>query len=717
MSLALLVTTPAVGDAARLSDRTVTVALEVDRDQARLVSFTLKDRPFVGDITPPAPRADPGHDRIQLEIVALSAGGDGYVQRVDVGPICLLHDPETPPHIEGDTIVVHRDIFLVEVPERAGFDRIEVATFDGDDAAPRRRVLGFHELIADRFTPAGTAARYEDLLFADPKQVQYEASGRTSGAVLWPESFGDSDIYRLYGDAAETSQRINVVIVPDGYTYSQKATMQSHADQLVAYFRSKTPYKEHDRFLNYILVYAYSVEDGPDQCDCSIVRDTAMATAFPDEGFPCGDHENRCLYYGSTCDNTTLSHISQAELRAPAEDTTIVMVNTSRYGGCGGFRAVYAAGHPSATDIALHELGHTLAGLADEYWWGIGCGTSAGGINTSTNATSGAWPEWITDLGPPKEGGQFYSACIYRPQNDCEMRTLGEPFCAVCNQRWGLTIYGHPRVRPTAPVAATTPAAGSTIGINPGGQASFTVTTRMSDDPGVTNTITWRVQGPGFPAPTVIATGSPNLVRTFDTGGTFIVSCEVVADVNFIKPSKNASNRDQVSWTVQVSCLSDLDGDGVGEACDNCPGTPNPAQTDADLDRVGAACDCDDTVAQTHPGATEVNDGRDNQCPGEPGYGLADEIASDAWFPDSGDPSSFCWTAQPSATSYAVARSSSIDFSAGCVSATTTLTCYSDPIAPPEGEAHYYLVRAATPNAGSWGASSAGVQHVFTCGG
>src|SRR6185295_11416575 len=104
----------------------------------------------------------------------------------------------------------------------------------------------------------GGGARYEDLAFASESTPGPPVSLDTTGDVFWPESFGDPDVYTIYGDPAEVPLRINITIVPDGYTYAEKSTMVSHANALVAYLRAKTPYKEHDPFINYILVYAYS---------------------------------------------------------------------------------------------------------------------------------------------------------------------------------------------------------------------------------------------------------------------------------------------------------------------------------------------------------------------------------------------------------------------------------------------------------------------------
>jgi hypothetical protein len=397
--------------------------------------------------------------------------------------------------------------------------------------------------------------------------------------------------------------------------------MKSHAQSLVDGFRARTPYREHDRFINYFLVYAYSTEDGTDQCDCSIVRDTAMSTRFLNSNPICGHSDNRCLYYGGGCDTDTSMHIATTELRAPADDKTIVMVNTTRYGGCAGSRAVYAGAAGSAVEIAIHELGHSLAGLDDEYGGIPSCGAGSG-FNTSTDAVSGNWPEWIADLGAPWQGAKYYEACVYRPVDLCEMRALGYEFCPVCRQQWALTFFGHPRVSPTAPLESQSP--GSPVSTNVGNPVTFSIGTRLAGGSGVANQFTWQLQGPGFPAATTVATGTDNYTRSFSLPGTYTITSQVVADTNFIKPSKNGANVDTASWTVSVcdpGAQADEDNDGLVDSCDPCPGdalndedndgvcfgigfnapkvgdrdncltVANQNQTDSDGDTRGDACD------------------------------------------------------------------------------------------------------------------------------
>jgi len=74
-------------------------------------------------------------------------------------------------------------------------------------------------------------------------------------------------------------------------------------------------------------------------------------------------------------------------------------------------------------------------------------------------------------------------------------------------------------------------------------------------------------------------------------------------------------------------------GDCCSDICEVC-GFCGPACVDADGDgyftnpRCGTAVDCDDSDSTIYPGAPEICDYQDNQCPGDPGYGLVDETCS-----------------------------------------------------------------------------------------
>lgn len=559
--------TKVAGKTGIYSDRTLVLALDVDSEGCSLVFFTAKDRPFSAPLEIGAPRSS-SEKATQLEIVLYGPSGETFTKRVPLRGICLLHSAGTDPHVEGDTTKVHRDTVTVELPELERFDKVEVAYYVEGYRGPERITLGVFDLLPEKFYRAAGNLGYCDLsIRPDFETAAAQTEIMTPGTVHWPEEYSDPDIYTVHGNGSEVSSRINVVIVPDGYTYAQKSTMQTHAQNLVNYFRNKTPFKEHDAFMNYILVYAYSTQSGTDQCDCSTVVDTAMNTRFPKINATCGHSDNRCLYYGTgnggpNCDpNTSSANISAAELRAPADDITLVMVNTSRYGGCGGYRAVYSAGYSGgcpADDIGIHELGHSLAGLADEYTAYSSCGSSASELNTSLDSKNGAWPEWIADIGAPREGADYYTLCIYRPESACEMRSLCASFCRVCNQQWALTFFGHPRVSPTAPVSGQSP--GSGVPVQVGKSVDFSVLTRLASGTGVTNGFTWTLQGPGYPTPTVVFTGSPSYSRGFAQAGFYTLTCDVSADTNFVKPSKYGANRETASWTVDASAIPEVSG-------------------------------------------------------------------------------------------------------------------------------------------------------------
>jgi hypothetical protein len=134
-----------------------------------------------------------------------------------------------------------------------------------------------------------------------------------------------------------------------------------------------------------------------------------------------------------------------------------------------------------------------------------------------------------------------------------------------------------------------------------------------------------------------------------------------------------------------------------------------------DADSYCADADCAPEDPDTYPGAEEVNDGADNQCPGDPGYGLTDETSGVSGFFDPLDSDVYSWPAQSGATSYEVARASRPQFSTGCTQIITDDTFWVDVTLPSVGKCFFYLNRPLAPHVGSWGQDSSGVERADVC--
>jgi hypothetical protein len=185
------------------------------------------------------------------------------------------------------------------------------------------------------------------------------------------------------------------------------------------------------------------------------------------------------------------------------------------------------------------------------------------------------------------------------------------------------------------------------------------------------------------------------------------------------------------------TCMPDSDRDGVIDGCDGCPfdmsktdpgacgcGSPETdtdadsvsdcVDPDIDADGVPNADDCAPYDYATYPGAFEVNDGRDNNCFGDEGFGTVDEISGDGFW-NRNDRSEYSWHAQRFATLYQIDRATDPRFPAPCTRAQVAAPVWNDPEIPPAGGALFYLVRANAPNMGSWGVDSSGVERTGVC--
>jgi hypothetical protein len=161
---------------------------------------------------------------------------------------------------------------------------------------------------------------------------------------------------------------------------------------------------------------------------------------------------------------------------------------------------------------------------------------------------------------------------------------------------------------------------------------------------------------------------------------------------------------DDTEFDCTSDCFADADGDGLSCLldCDDTNAGCASDCTNADGDSFCVTTDCDDANPSTYPSAPEANDGADNQCPGDHGHGVVDEISGLVELEHGAGVALVCWPSQAGATSYEVQRCEDAAMTAGCTLAGTASTCVEDSGNPVTGEIHHYRVRSTAPYTGSW---------------
>ena len=274
--------------------------------------------------------------------------------------------------------------------------------------------------------------------------------------LAWPAVAAHAaaaESYVTVVDNGPSANRVDLVVLGDGYTAAEiDTTYAGHVAGLVDYMFAQSqepqePFVLYRNFFNVHRVNVVSNESGADVPPEGIWRDTAL-----DASYYWDSVTERLLYISSSKANAVLNTaLAGAGFSA---EIRVVTVNDSRYGGGGGTYAVYAGANGAATEVAMHEMGHSFGKLADEYAYTAA--TWTGGEYPKPNVTNSPagskWSQWLGYVDPANpgmgpigayEGAAYYTEGLYRPSENSKMRSLGRPFDAVGREQLILRMYDH----------------------------------------------------------------------------------------------------------------------------------------------------------------------------------------------------------------------------------------------------------------------------------
>ena len=230
-----------------------------------------------------------------------------------------------------------------------------------------------------------------------------------------------------------TSARVDLVIVAEGYTAAERDKFLADANAFTTYMLSGTNKTLNDPFATYAaLVNAKAVFVASNQSGYStdtVTVDTAFGSrAYLSDGR---------LIYG----NESKVYGALSSIGADGKDIVIVLINSDKYGGAGGSVAWATAGNPSSYEVALHEIGHSFAGLQDEYadpaltdFFPLD-GLVSAHVATTNDPAQVPWKDWIgfeDGLGTvgAYEGGYYRSTGVWRATQFSKMLYLNTAFSA-----------------------------------------------------------------------------------------------------------------------------------------------------------------------------------------------------------------------------------------------------------------------------------------------
>lgn len=262
------------------------------------------------------------------------------------------------------------------------------------------------------------------------------------------EQKGNSHItphkYLLHNDSPEKC--IDVAILAEGYTLQEMQAFYEDADIACKSIFDHEPFKSMKKRFNVVAVASPSTDSGVSVPRLNEWKHTAFSSHFS------------TFYSDRYLTTSRVKAIHDALAGIPYEHI-IILANTEEYGGGGIYNSytLTTAHHPMFRPVVVHEFGHSFGGLADEYFYDNDVMTDTYPLdiepweqNISTQVDFAAkWKDMLSENTPVPtpaevsenyptsvyEGGGYSAKGIFRPAENCRMRTNEYPaFCPVCQR-------------------------------------------------------------------------------------------------------------------------------------------------------------------------------------------------------------------------------------------------------------------------------------------
>ena len=252
--------------------------------------------------------------------------------------------------------------------------------------------------------------------------------------------------YRYMQKNGNEEDCIDIAILAEGYTEEEMERFYQDAATACESIFAYEPFRSMKQRFNVIAVASPSKESGVSIPNKGIWKQTAFRSHFD------------TFYSERYLTTSRVKSIHEALAAVPYEHI-IMLANTEEYGGGGIYNAytLTSAHHATFKPVVAHEFGHSFGGLADEYFYDQDVMNDSYPLTvepweqniTTRVAFENKWQGMLNEKTPIPtpvaskdafpigvyEGGGYSSKGIYRPADDCRMRTNSYPsFCPVCQQ-------------------------------------------------------------------------------------------------------------------------------------------------------------------------------------------------------------------------------------------------------------------------------------------